>query len=65
MERMQIYNFGPIWGPIYCRKTKNIALNQNFWNILGISNNISPRSQKNQIILVKLTKTNFLGPNWV
>ena len=31
MERMQIYNFGPIWGPIYCRKTKNIALNQNFW----------------------------------
>ena len=26
----KVYSFGPFWAPIYCRKTKNIAKNQNF-----------------------------------
>ena len=26
----KVYSFGPFWSPIYCRKTKNIAKNQNF-----------------------------------
>ena len=26
----KVYAFGPFWGPIYHRKTKNIAWNQNF-----------------------------------
>ena len=32
---------------------------------LAISNNVSPRSQKNHIILVKLSKNIFLDKNWV
>ena len=61
---VKVYSFGPYWGPIYHRKTKNIAKNQNFFKIssLGIINNVSPRFQKNHKLLVKLSQKTFSGP---
>ena len=58
----EVYSFGPFWGPIYFRKSKNIAKNQDFCkkSILG-NNYVSPRSQKNHRILEKLSLKTFLG----
>ena len=58
---MKVYDFGPFWGPIYCWKTKNIAKINIFCknNILKISNNVSPRSQKDNKVLVKLNKKDW------
>ena len=53
-----VYSFGPFWGPIYCWKTKNITKNQKKPASLGISNDLSFRSQNNHRILVKLSKKN-------
>ena len=53
-----------VWFTVYCWKTKNIAKNQIFAKIasLGIINNVSPSSQKNQRILEKLSLKTFFGP---
>ena len=53
-----------VWFTVYCWKTKNIAKNQIFAKIasLGIINNVSPSSHKNQRILEKLSLKTFFGP---
>ena len=65
MERIQSLQFWFILGPNllpenqkYCLKPKISGKTTS----LGISNNISPRSKRNNIILVKLTKNKFFGP---
>ena len=59
----KVYTFGPVWGPIYCWKTKNIAKNQDFCkNCILRNNNVNPRSQKNHRILGKLSLKTFFGP---
>ena len=65
MERIQSLQFWFVLGPNllpenqkYCLKPKISGKSTS----LGISNNISPRSKRNNIILVKLTKNKFFGP---
>ena len=64
MERMQMYSFGPIWSPIYCRKTKILLKTKISGKLssLGISNKISPRSQKKSHNSCKINQNKLFGP---
>ena len=63
---LKVYSLGSFRSPSHRRKTKNIAKNQISarTTLLRISSNEIPRSQKNQRILVTLSKKTFWGdPN--
>ena len=65
MERTQSLHFCYILGPNLQPGNQKILLKTNIsvkTTSLGISNNISPRSQKSHWILVKLSKKTFFGP---
>ena len=63
-----IYSFGPFGSPIYRQETKNISKTKVYAKTasLGISSNVSLKSQKNCRILVKLSKAkkHFFGPKF-